>query len=526
MITYVCEACKAKLNLPDELGRESGRCPACHSYQQLQGTRSVESWDYRAVYLFLELLRKGPGAGEHERYRYLPYVFVFFLNTCVLAIAVSPLLAFLNMHPLRPLCLPSPLGRPAGFGVWEALGFAIAMGLGYRLAHGFLHRSLMDLYEGVSQEGRTLVGFAKAGGLDISETVPQICILAVWCLFQLTLDAHDPIRQLRSPWLFVFLVMLTPYWMGMLAARWCFSRRFDYVEGRLTSDRIEGPVEAPAGPLSTAAAFSTDGRHIAVGDQDGSVRLWDRIAGNLLCVAGGHVASVTCLRFSEDGTQLATGAQDGTVRLWDAGQLRSLRLIDIGAPIVNVRFVQGVAQLAVLAAGRHVQFLDLHGTLLPSAPRPVDRCMTSTPDGMWTIAAGEDRSLRIYDPGCLEPRIVLRRPQAATGLLTGKGPHVVAIADGQKVQVWNLLTQTGRASLHLSGGIDRILAFEGDWLVAADDRHVQVWDWLEGSVLARLPASDKVLAASIDPRTSAVWVLEVGEAEHSPAVRHLPIAGV
>jgi WD40 repeat protein len=46
------------------------------------------------------------------------------------------------------------------------------------------------------------------------------------------------------------------------------------------------------------------------------MRLWDVRTGKALAVLEDHTGNITTVAFSADGKSLATGGGDGTIRLW------------------------------------------------------------------------------------------------------------------------------------------------------------------------------------------------------------------
>lgn len=71
-----------------------------------------------------------------------------------------------------------------------------------------------------------------------------------------------------------------------------------------------------------ALAFSADGRRLAAGSTDGSVRLWNTRSGpdaaTAIRVFSGHEGVVETVLFSPDGRRIVTASRDGTARIWDA----------------------------------------------------------------------------------------------------------------------------------------------------------------------------------------------------------------
>ena len=57
-------------------------------------------------------------------------------------------------------------------------------------------------------------------------------------------------------------------------------------------------------------AFLSDGRTLASGSRDRTIRLWDVGTGDLKQTLEGHRQGVTCLAFSPDGRMLASGSWD------------------------------------------------------------------------------------------------------------------------------------------------------------------------------------------------------------------------
>lgn len=81
--------------------------------------------------------------------------------------------------------------------------------------------------------------------------------------------------------------------------------------------------EFPSGIYrSYSAAFSPNGRYLAVGRQDATICLYDVATGHETLVLTGHTGGVLGLAWSPDGKMLISGSADSKVKLWDVSNLR------------------------------------------------------------------------------------------------------------------------------------------------------------------------------------------------------------
>src|SRR5260370_36804234 len=81
----------------------------------------------------------------------------------------------------------------------------------------------------------------------------------------------------------------------------------------------------PAGKASLYQIhFSPSVDHFAAYGADNVIKIYD-MTGNEPQVLKGHTKAVTCLAYSKDGKLLASGSNDRSVRLWDIASGQSLR---------------------------------------------------------------------------------------------------------------------------------------------------------------------------------------------------------
>ena len=68
-----------------------------------------------------------------------------------------------------------------------------------------------------------------------------------------------------------------------------------------------------------SVSYSPDGKTLASGSSDYTIKLWDVATARIriLATLEGHTGTVSSVSFSPDGKTLASGSEDNTIKLWD-----------------------------------------------------------------------------------------------------------------------------------------------------------------------------------------------------------------
>jgi WD40 repeat protein/serine/threonine protein kinase len=230
----------------------------------------------------------------------------------------------------------------------------------------------------------------------------------------------------------------------------------------------------------TALSWSPNGKWLATGSGDATVRVWDVASGRCLLTLGGHTGRIGCVAWSPDGKWLASASEDTTAKIWEA----------IG--------------------GRLLQTLRGHGGGVYG--------VSWSPDGKRLVTANEDGTAKVWGtPGGRELRTIrCHSPAGCTYVSWSPDEKLLATSSADTTaKLWE--ADTGRLFQTLKGHTNLVtsvcwspdskLLATGSW-----EGIVRVWVAASGREVRNLQGDSLCVAWSPDGKwlgtggeTATVW---------------------
>ncbi len=109
---------------------------------------------------------------------------------------------------------------------------------------------------------------------------------------------------------------------------------------------------------SRQVAFSPNGKTLASGSVDGTIRLWDTATAREIAVLAGHLEETSAVAFSPDGRTLASLNQGLEMKLWHLPTRRELAVFPMSTAGMRLAFSPDGRRIAMNQADGHVVIWD------------------------------------------------------------------------------------------------------------------------------------------------------------------------
>ncbi len=285
-----------------------------------------------------------------------------------------------------------------------------------------------------------------------------------------------------------------------------------------------------------ATIFSPDGKTVATGSVDGTVKLWDVASRKEKSRFNRKSCSVTSISFTPDGRPLALINSSGVIELWDVTSNERLKVFrghegDVEITVLSPdgrTLLSGskdkTARLWDVATGRELFALLGHQDAVETA--------VFSPDGRLVATGSYDHDVRIWD--VLSGRELATLKGVRSESLAKSFPPIAFSPDGKtlasgspdsRIRLWDVATWTELEALEGHEGAVESLVFSPDGRRLASggqDKTIRIWDvslheelvllgdhndWVESVAFS---PDGNLLASGSDDNTAKLWDVSAG----------------
>jgi WD40 repeat protein len=207
-----------------------------------------------------------------------------------------------------------------------------------------------------------------------------------------------------------------------------------------------------------AVAYSPDGKQIASGSEDKTIKIWDAETGHLIKTLSGHEGAVRSVVYGSNGKAIVSGSVDQTIRVW---------YTDNDWPVLTLSVEQEVGPISFSGSRYTYRYTTKNGAVNSVSLSPDDRFIISGSD---VILTARDRSAKPASPSRSDSILDIRPELDISFVVSGyEGVRLWDSGNGR---------QLGKTVFAHEYGVN-VVAFSPDgsrFLSGSTDKTIKIWD--------------------------------------------------
>ena len=260
-----------------------------------------------------------------------------------------------------------------------------------------------------------------------------------------------------------------------------------------------------------AVSYSPDGKYVASGSHDNTVKIWEVETARCLKTLRGHTDGVQSIAYSPDGKYISSGASDGKVKCWEVESGRCIQTDENatgiscityspdGKDLAIAKFSSGMIQVKNLETGVF-SFFEVQ-----AIHKEFIRELCYSPDGKYLASGSEDKTIKIWDvqtkkcictlEGHTNGITALAYSPDGKYLASGSHDHTIKI---WKVANWKCITTLNEHKLTVHS---IVYSPDGGYFASSSaDDTIKIWKTAKNKCIKTLEGHKyRVLALSYSP---------------------------